>query len=94
MVVSVDQSTTDSWLKPVMTKGLDDMHFDRSFANPGPWLDFDLRHCGITGTYTIYQWISSFLNSRTQLVLVEGQSSEKVLVARGVCILRNGQYTA
>ena len=92
MVVSVDQSTTDSWLKPVMTTGLDNMHIDRLFANPSPWLDFDLRHCGLTGTCTTYQWISSFRNSRTQLVLVEGQSSEKVRVAGGVRILHNGHY--
>ena len=37
---------------------------------------------GIRGT--TYQWISSFLNSRTQQVLVEGQSSEKVPVVSGV----------
>ena len=41
-----------------------------------------IHHCGIRGT--TYQWISSFLNSRTQQVLVEGQSSEKVLVVSGV----------
>ena len=39
-------------------------------------------HYGIRGT--TYQWISSFLNSRTQQVLVEGQSSEKVPVVSGV----------
>ena len=41
-----------------------------------------VHHCGIQGT--TYQWISSFLNSRTQQVLVEGQSSEKVPVVSGV----------
>ena len=33
---------------------------------------------------TTHQWISSFLNSRTQQVLVEGQSSEKVPVISGL----------
>ena len=41
-----------------------------------------VHHYGIRGT--TYQWISSFLNSRTQQVLVEGQSSEKVPVVSGV----------
>ena len=41
-----------------------------------------VHHCSIRGT--TYQWISSFLNSRTQQVLVEGQSSEKVPVVSGV----------
>ena len=41
-----------------------------------------VHHYGIRGT--TYQWISSFLNSRTQQVLVEGQSSEKVPIVSGV----------
>ena len=41
-----------------------------------------VHHYGIRGT--THQWISSFLNSRTQQVLVEGQSSEKVPVVSGV----------
>ena len=41
-----------------------------------------VHHCGIQ--VTTYQWISSFPNSRTQQVLVEGQSSEKVPVVSGV----------
>ena len=40
------------------------------------------HHCGIRGT--TYQWITLFLNSRTQQVLVEGQSSKKVSVVSGV----------
>ena len=39
-------------------------------------------HYGIRGN--THQWISSFLNSRTQQVLIEGQSSEKVPVVSGV----------
>ena len=42
----------------------------------------NVHHCGIRGT--TYQWITLFLNSRTQQVLVEGQSSEKVPVVSGV----------
>ena len=41
-----------------------------------------VHHYGIRGT--TYQWVSSFLNSRTQQVLVEGQSSEKVPIVSGV----------
>ena len=41
-----------------------------------------VHHYGIRGN--THQWISSFLNSRTQQVLVEGQSSEKVPVVSGV----------
>ena len=41
-----------------------------------------VHHCGIRST--TYQRISSFLNSRTQQVLVERQSSEKVPVVSGV----------
>ena len=39
-------------------------------------------HYGTRGT--TYQWISSFLSSRTQQLLVEGQSSEKIPVVSGV----------
>ena len=39
-------------------------------------------HYGVRGT--THQWISSFLSSRTQKLLVEGQSSEKVPVISGV----------
>ena len=41
-----------------------------------------VHHYGIRGN--THQWISSFLNSRTQQVQVEGQSSEKVPVVSGV----------
>ena len=30
---SIDQSTSNDWLKPVMTTGLVNMHIDRSIAN-------------------------------------------------------------
>ena len=35
MVISIDQSTTNNRLKPVMTTGLVNTHIDRSIANPG-----------------------------------------------------------
>ena len=41
-----------------------------------------VHHYGIRGT--TYRWKSSFLNSRTQKVLVEGQSLEKVPFVSGV----------
>ena len=41
-----------------------------------------VNHYGIRGTTN--RWISSFLNSRTQQVKVEGQTSEKVHVVSGV----------
>ena len=31
------QSSTNDWLKPVMTTGLVNMHIDRSIANLGRW---------------------------------------------------------
>ena len=40
------------------------------------------HHYGIRGC--TFQWMTSFLNSRTQQVIVEGQSSEKVSVVSGV----------
>ena len=41
----------------------------------------NMRHYGIRDN--AYQWIASFLSQRTQQVLVEGQSSEKVRVIGG-----------
>ena len=35
MVISIDQSTTNDRLKPVLTAGLVNTHIDRSIANPG-----------------------------------------------------------
>ena len=35
MFFSIDQSTSNDWLKPVMTTGLVNMHIDRSIANLG-----------------------------------------------------------
>ena len=40
------------------------------------------HHYGIRGC--TFQWMASFLNSRTQQVIVEGQSTEKVSVVSGV----------
>ena len=59
------------------------LDFSKAFVRvPHQRLLKKVHHCGIRGTK--YQWISSFLNSRTQQVLVEGQSSEKVPVVSGV----------
>ena len=59
------------------------LDFSKAFDRvPHQCLLKKVHHCGIRGT--TYHWISSFLNSRTQQVLVEGQSSEKVPVVSGV----------
>ena len=59
------------------------LDFSKAFDRvPHQHLLKKVHHCGIRDT--TYQWISSFLNSRTQQVLVEGQSSEKVPIVSGV----------
>ena len=59
------------------------LDFSKAFDSvPHQLLLKKVHHYSIRGT--TYQWISSFLNFRTQHVLVEGQSLEKVPIVSGV----------
>ena len=59
------------------------LHFSKAFDRvPHQRLLRKGHHDGIRGT--TYQWISSCLSSRSQQVLVEGQSSERIPVVSGV----------
>ena len=81
-IVTLYHELASSFDKKVQTDMII-LDFSKAFDRvPHQRLLKKVHHYGIRGN--THQWISSFLNSRTQQVLIEGQSAEKVPVVSGL----------